>query len=96
VGGEQENPLFTSHSMDLKPDDMIYLFTDGYIDQFGGSEGKKFKFRRFRYLLLNIHKLPLEEQKKQLHEAINDWRGAHEQVDDILIIGIKTDLSCFF
>ena len=38
VGGEQENPLFTSHSMDLKPDDMIYLFTDGYIDQFGGSE----------------------------------------------------------
>lgn len=96
VGGVQETPLFNSHSMDLKPDDMIYLFTDGYIDQFGGSEGKKFKFRRFRHLLLNIHKLPLEEQKKQLHETINDWRGAQEQVDDILIIGIKTDLSCFF
>ena len=75
---------------------MIYMFTDGYVDQFGGAEGKKFKFRRFRHLLLSIHKLPLEEQKKGLKDSILEWRGDQEQVDDILIIGIKPDLSCFF
>ncbi len=96
VGGDTETPLFNSHYISVEPDDMIYLFTDGYIDQFGGPESKKFKFRRFRHLLLNIHKLPLSEQKKQLYDSMADWRGQHEQVDDILIIGIKTDLSCFF
>lgn len=96
VSGEIENPLFNSHFIPVEPDDMIYLFTDGYVDQFGGPEGKKYKFRRFRHLLLSIHKLPLEEQKAHIRESIKDWRGEHEQVDDILIIGIKTDLSCFF
>jgi len=94
--GETERPLFKSHIVPIEQSDMIYMFTDGYVDQFGGTEGKKFKFRRFRHLLLNIHKLTLEEQKKSLNESISEWRGAQEQVDDILIIGIKPDLSCFF
>lgn len=80
---------FISHTIQLYEGDMVYMFSDGYADQFGGYEGKKYKYRRFRHLLLNIHKLDLEEQKKVLDESIELWRGDYEQVDDILIIGIK-------
>ncbi len=96
VGAEPDRPVFNSHFIQIEPDDMVYIFTDGYIDQFGGPEGKKYKFRRFRQLLLTIHQLPLDEQKEQLKRSISEWRGSHEQVDDILIIGIRTDLSCLF
>ncbi len=82
--------MFSSSYIPLMPDDMIYLFTDGYVDQFGGPEGKKFKFRRFRRLLLNIYRLPLETQQKILEESITEWMGGQEQVDDILVIGIRT------
>jgi serine phosphatase RsbU (regulator of sigma subunit) len=68
---------------------MIYLFTDGYADQFGGPEGKKYKYRRFRHLLLNIHKLPMSQQKAYLNQSIEDWRGNREQIDDILILGFN-------
>jgi len=88
--------LFSSYYIPIEPNDMIYMFTDGYVDQFGGMEGKKFKFRRFRYLLLNIHMEPLEVQRQRLKETIMEWRGGLEQVDDILIIGIRADLSCMF
>ncbi|MDD2278361.1 MAG: two-component regulator propeller domain-containing protein [Bacteroidales bacterium] len=90
---ELEKPQFFSHTESIQEGDMIYIFTDGYVDQFGGPEGKKFKFRRFRHLLLNIHKYPLEIQKKHLLGSINEWKGENEQVDDILIIGIKPDLA---
>lgn len=96
MGNENEDNQFSSHFITVEPDDMVYIFTDGYVDQFGGPEGKKFKFRRFRHLLLSIHKLPLAEQQKQLKESIDEWCGNHEQVDDILIIGIKPDMSCLF
>ena len=88
--------LFSSHYIPIQPDDMIYIFTDGYVDQFGGPEGKKFKFRRFRHLLLTIHKMPLEQQRKHLYDSMMEWKGDNEQVDDILIIGIRPDLSCMF
>ena len=93
TGGDLDKPLFNSHLIPIQPEDMIYLFTDGYVDQFGGPEGKKYKFRRFRHLLLNIHKYPLDIQRKYLLGSINEWRGKLEQVDDILIIGIKPDLK---
>lgn len=96
VGYDPDKPLFQNHEFVIEPDDMIYMFTDGYVDQFGGPEGKKYKFRRFRHLLLSIHKYPLEVQRKYLQGSINEWKGNLEQVDDILIIGIKPDLSCFF
>lgn len=96
MGNEEANSQFTSHVITVEPDDMIYIFTDGYVDQFGGPEGKKFKFRRFRHLLLSVHKLPLDDQKRYIYESIREWRGNLEQVDDILIIGIKPDLSCLF
>ncbi|HPF93790.1 MAG TPA: SpoIIE family protein phosphatase, partial [Tenuifilaceae bacterium] len=82
-----------SHTESLEPDDMIYMFTDGYADQFGGPEGKKYKFRRFRHLLLNVHKYPLDVQRKLLIGSINEWKGDMEQVDDILIIGIKPEVE---
>ena len=82
---------FTNHAIPLKKDDMIYIFTDGYADQFGGPEGKKYKYRRFRHLLLNIHKLQMEKQKAILEESIEKWRGNLEQVDDILVIGISSN-----
>jgi ligand-binding sensor domain-containing protein/serine phosphatase RsbU (regulator of sigma subunit) len=83
------NQAFTSETYQLLDNDVIYLFSDGYTDQFGGNEAKKFKFRRFRHLLLSIHNLHSEEQKIRLTETYIDWKGKHEQVDDILIIGLK-------
>lgn len=92
VGIDEElihNQTFTNHMVGLEKEDVLYLFTDGYADQFGGQDGKKFKYRRFRHLLLNIHKLPMEEQRELLDKTIEDWRGEFEQIDDILVIGIK-------
>ncbi|MEF8844146.1 MAG: two-component regulator propeller domain-containing protein [Bacteroidales bacterium] len=79
----------TQQTFDLEKYDMVYLFTDGYADQFGGPEGKKYKYRRFRHLLLNIHKLPVEQQQYYLRKSIEDWMGDQEQVDDILILGFN-------
>jgi serine phosphatase RsbU (regulator of sigma subunit) len=88
---KQESYEFETHKISLVKGDMVYLFSDGYADQFGGYEGKKFKYRRFRHMLLNIHKMPLEDQKAYLDESIEAWKGTNEQVDDILIIGIKAE-----
>jgi serine phosphatase RsbU (regulator of sigma subunit) len=68
---------------------VVYIFSDGYADQFGGPRGKKFLYRRFRELLVEIHGMPMERQKIMLLEALNQWKGAHEQVDDILVIGMR-------
>jgi ligand-binding sensor domain-containing protein/serine phosphatase RsbU (regulator of sigma subunit) len=84
---------FENHIVKLEKNDMIYLFSDGYPDQFGGEEGKKFKYRRFRHLLLNIHNLPADEQEKLLDHSIIQWMNGHEQVDDILILGVRPGLG---
>ncbi len=81
---------YSKQEIDVYPEDVLYLFSDGFADQFGGSEGKKFKYRRFRHLLLNIHKLPIEDQKAILHQKLEEWMGTeYEQVDDILIMGYR-------
>lgn len=85
---EYQRP-FTDHSFELKKNDTIYIFTDGYADQFGGPKGKKFMYRQFKELLLEINSIPMAKQEQILEKAVNDWRGEHEQVDDILVIGIK-------
>ena len=82
---------FRSHKVPLQKDDILYLFSDGYSDQFGGPEGKKFKYRRFRHLLLTIHKLPMEKQYAILDASIEEWKGDYDQVDDIMVIGIRPD-----
>ncbi len=68
---------------------MIYTFTDGYADQFGGPKGKKFKYKQLEETLLHIYKRSMPEQKEILDRAITEWMGDYEQIDDILIIGIR-------
>ncbi len=81
---------FTCQEIQLEIEDTIYLFTDGYIDQFGGEHGKKFLRKRFKDLLLSIHNKSMDEQKQILDETIEKWkRDKEEQVDDICIIGVK-------
>jgi serine phosphatase RsbU (regulator of sigma subunit) len=80
---------FTDHRIKLQQGDMVYLFSDGYADQFGGPKGKKFLYRRFRELLVEISKFPAEQQRRMLDEAFQSWRKGHEQVDDILVMGMR-------
>ncbi|MBK9391841.1 MAG: SpoIIE family protein phosphatase [Bacteroidetes bacterium] len=80
---------YTEHEIEVQDDDMIYLFSDGYVDQFGGKDNKKFMYRRLRYLLLTIHKFDIIDQKSILEENLRTWMGTNTQVDDIMIIGFK-------
>lgn len=84
-----ERGNFTNNEIELQKGDMCYLFTDGYADQFGGDQGKKFMMKKFHRLLVEVSVLSFEEQERKLDQAIEMWRGDHEQVDDILVIGIK-------
>lgn len=86
---DSDNNEFTNHTVQLQTDDIFYIFSDGFADQFGGPEGKKYKYRRFRHLLLALHHLPLKRQHDYLQKSITEWKGNLEQVDDILVIGIK-------
>ena len=85
----QELKAFTQKEVQLFPGDCIYLFSDGYADQFGGPNGKKFKNENFKNTLLKNADLPMEKQKIILNETIENWRGSYEQIDDILVIGIR-------
>lgn len=73
----------------LVPGDRVYLYTDGYVDQIGGPEEKKFVVKRFKKTILKIRKLSMLEQKKELERIFEQWRGKFSQIDDILILGIK-------
>lgn len=84
-----EEKIFANNIVQLAKGDCIYLFTDGYADQFGGSEGKKYKYGRFKDLLLRIHNNPMTDQKELLHSEFLSWKGNLEQVDDVLVIGIR-------
>ncbi len=86
---EMNSNDFTDHTIQLQPGDMVYLFSDGYADQFGGPKGKKYMYRKFRELLVQISTEPTPKQRVMLHEEFNAWRGAHEQVDDILVMGFR-------
>jgi serine phosphatase RsbU (regulator of sigma subunit) len=80
---------FTNHKIPIRKKDVLYAFTDGYQDQFGGKSGKKFMIRKFKNLLLQIHKKPMEEQKSILENSMDEWMSAYKQVDDILVMGIR-------
>lgn len=91
VGGAQfdSERIFTTHSLNLDNGDVIYLFSDGYADQFGGDNGKKFMLKRFQDLLQSIHKNSMNEQMQELEKAFQEWKGNREQVDDVLVAGIR-------
>jgi len=80
---------FRNHEYKYSKGDIIYLFSDGYADQFGGEDDTKFMIKRFKDLLAEIHNEPVEQQKSILRKLHKDWRGDYYQVDDILIIGIR-------
>jgi serine phosphatase RsbU (regulator of sigma subunit) len=80
---------FSAHQIQLISGDLVYLFSDGYADQFGGPNGRKFMTKNFKQLLLNIANMDLNQQKSVLEETILNWKGRQEQVDDILVIGLK-------
>ena len=83
------NKPYTNHIVDLKSQDQIYLFSDGYADQFGGPKGKKFRYKQFQELLVkNCHE-PMNIQKEILNNVHDKWRGQLEQIDDILVFGLK-------
>jgi serine phosphatase RsbU (regulator of sigma subunit) len=91
IGGlqmERSRPFHT-HDIPLLAGDLFYIFSDGYSDQFGGSEGKKLMTKRFRELLLSVHHRPMSEQGTALRDFIGTWKGHLEQLDDILVIGFR-------
>lgn len=89
IGKGEKQDAFTAYRFDIKKNDVIYLYTDGFADQFGGPKGKKFKYKQLEDLLLSIHAKPVKEQELTLEKSFLDWRGSLEQIDDVCIIGIR-------
>lgn len=81
--------VFEDAYINYQSNDMIYIFSDGYADQFGGEKGKKFMSKNMRLLFSRIASLPLDEQKSEIHSNLIAWMGSLKQVDDILVIGIR-------
>ena len=92
----RKDKQFTNQEVELQRGDTLYMFSDGYVDQFGGEQGKKFMTKRFKRLLLSIQDKNMEEQKIILEQSLSDWMShyseqgiPYEQIDDILVMGIK-------
>ena len=84
-----EEISFSNEELNFKENDIIYLFSDGYVDQLGGPNRKTFKSKKFKQLLINIHLKPLDQQKAILEKEFEAWRQDIEQIDDILVMGIR-------
>jgi serine phosphatase RsbU (regulator of sigma subunit) len=82
-------PNFTNNIIQLQKLDCLYIFSDGYVDQFGGNIGKKLLTKTLKEILLKIHREPMARQKDILHETLQRWKGDYKQVDDILMMGIR-------
>ena len=80
---------FTNHEIKLKKGDLLYMFSDGYADQFGGPKSKKFMYKQFKELILRIAGQPMKEQEKILDKTFEEWKGKLEQIDDVCIIGLQ-------
>ncbi|MBL4710612.1 MAG: SpoIIE family protein phosphatase [Flavobacteriales bacterium] len=90
IGGfSSKRPTFTKHEIKLEKGDAIYIYSDGYADQFGGEKNKKYMTRKFRQLLQSISDLTMNEQVDLLEKEFNEWKGENEQVDDILVMGFR-------
>lgn len=89
IGAFDEREAFQKFDCQLEVGDTCYMFTDGFADQFGGPKGKKFKYSKFKKLLLELQEQSMTHQGKVLKETLTDWMGGHEQIDDICVIGFK-------
>ena len=89
IGIYAESRPFTSIKLQLIPGDSLYSFSDGYIDQFGGPQGKKYLIKRFKKFLVGLQHVPVEDQKHLLETELSEWRGEGEQIDDIIVIGFQ-------
>ena len=89
IGNNDDNKPYTNQTFKIEKDDVLYLFSDGYADQFGGDKGKKYKYSQMQQLLVKNNNKPMDIQKQLLIEDFEQWRGNLEQVDDVMIIGIK-------
>lgn len=93
IGGfnDDENRTFNTQKVNLEKGDSIYLYSDGYADQFGGIEGKKIMTKKFRELIENMHQSPMHNQHETLLNFFHTWKGKFEQVDDVLVVGVTVD-----
>lgn len=89
IGGAENSKKYQTHQVQLKQGDTIYLFSDGYADQFGGPKGKKFMYRRFKELILAIQEHPMSKQKEIFDTTMLNWKGDLDQIDDICVLGVK-------
>jgi len=89
IGKFEHAKPFTNHEIDVFPGDTLYLFTDGFADQFGGEKGKKLKASVMRELFISMKGVPMETQKTKINQAFEDWKNVLEQVDDVCVIGIR-------
>jgi len=87
------NPLqhlnFSEHIFDLKRNDLIITYSDGFADQFGGKLGKKFKYKQLQELLIEIEKKPIQQAALLVDKVFETWKGKLEQVDDVLLVGVR-------
>lgn len=86
---DRKQDLFSRSEINVQTGDVLYIFSDGFADQFGGEKGKKYLYKRFKEFLLSIHQLPMNEQASLLEKEILEWRGDIEQIDDHIVIGIR-------
>lgn len=91
IGGAhmQMDRDYKTHEIDLREGDVLYMFSDGYVDQFGGEKGKKFMGKRFQQTLADIRDRPMSEQKEILNQVLDAWMGQHEQIDDVCVVGVR-------
>ncbi|MBL4657249.1 MAG: tetratricopeptide repeat protein [Flavobacteriales bacterium] len=89
IGNTTDETVFKTHDIQLQKGDMLYVFSDGFPDQRGGPAGKKFYYQPFQAMLLEIHQHGMDQQQEHLDKVINDWIGGKEQIDDILIFGVR-------
>jgi serine phosphatase RsbU (regulator of sigma subunit) len=89
IGIHWEESEFNNQIVELKEKDTVYVFSDGFVDQYGGEQGKKFKTQKFKELLLSVQPESMEKQKQLIEEAFEAWRGNREQIDDVCVVGIR-------
>jgi len=89
IGIHWQETEFKNHVVGLKENDSIYVFSDGYVDQYGGEHRKRFKTGKFKNLLLSVQSESLEKQKQEIEKTFETWRGDTEQIDDVCVVGVR-------